>query len=158
MFQHTVTAYKLFRTLKTREGLYPLFIGKTVPTPENEWIEAQFLPTKGFAPRPGWHAGVLPIAPHLRTRENRIHPDRVWAEVSLPADYDWQRVADQSSTRDIRDRVPTAGHYCFKTNKMQGGAWLIGGAIRIEKVLNDDAVYDILSTAGFDPRPELKGV
>lgn len=158
MFQNTITAYKLFRTLKTREGLYPLFIGKTIPTVENEWIEAQFIPTKGFAHRPGWHAGVLPIAPHLRTKQNRIHADRVWAEVSMSADYDWQHIADKSPTRDIRGCIPTAGHYRFKTNKMQGGAWLIGGAIRIERVLQDEDVYDILHAAGFDPTPELKGI
>jgi hypothetical protein len=157
MFQNTITAYKLFRTLKTRTGLYPLFIGKTVPVIEHEWIEAQFIPTKGFAHRPGWHAGILPIAPHLRTKQNRIHPDRVWARVSMPADRDWQSVADQSPTKDIRDRVPTAGHYRFATNKLQGGAWLIGGAIKIEKVLQDKDVYDILNTAGFDPTPELRG-
>ena len=101
MFQKTITAYKLFRTLKTRPGeLFPLFIGKTLAVPQHEWIEAQSIPTKGFADRPGWHAGILPIAPHLRTKQNRIQPGRVWAKVSMPADVDWQSVADRSKTGD----------------------------------------------------------
>lgn len=159
MFTKTITAYKLFRTLKTRPGeLFPLFIGKSVAVPRNEWMEAQFIPTKGFAHRPGWHAGILPIAPHLRTRDDRIQPNRVWAEVSMPADEDWQRIADSSPTRDIRDHVPTAGHYRFRTSKLQGGAWLIGGAIRVERVLQDNDVCDILIAAGFDPEPELRGI
>ena len=28
------------------------------------------------------------------------------AEVELPADVDWQSVADKSKTRDIRDAIP----------------------------------------------------
>jgi hypothetical protein len=71
---------------------------------------------------------------------------------------DWQRVADQSRTGDIRDRVPTAGHYRFNTSKLQGGAWIIGGAVRVEKVLTDDEVSSILLAEGFDPTPELRGV
>ena len=158
MFQKTITAYKLFRTLKSRPGeLFPLFIDKTVPVIRDEWVEAEFIPTKGFAHRPGWHAGVLPIAPHLRSKENRIQPGRVWAKVSMPADVDWQSVADQTKTGDIRDRVPTAGHYRFATSKLQGGAWLIGGAVRIEEVLDDSAVASILEAAAFDPTPELRG-
>lgn len=157
MYQNTITAYKLFRTLKTRPGLYPLFIGKTEAVPLNEWIDAKFIPTKGFAHRPGWHAGILPIAPHLRSKENRIQPNRVWARVAMPADRNWQEIADNSPTKDIRDRVPTAGHYRFSTNKLQGGAWIIGGALMIEKVLTNDEVSTILTNAGFDPTPELRG-
>ncbi len=149
--KRTIKAYKLFRTKKNSPGdLFPLFIGKTKPTAVNQWIEAEFLPTKGFAARPGWHAGVLPVAPHLRqSSTGKIAPDRVWAEVEIPADEDWQPMADESSTRDIRDRVPKDGHYRFKTNKMQGGAWIIGGAIKINKILSDAKVSLVLSEAGY---------
>ena len=150
----TIKAYKLFRTLKSKPGeIFPLFIGKTKATPQSEWLKAEFIPTKGFADRPGWHAGILPIAPHLRqTATGRIKPDRVWAEVEIPADKDWQSVADQRDTKDIRDEVPEGGHYRFKTSKMQGGSWIIGGAIKVNRVLSDREVAEILSENGYSPQ------
>jgi hypothetical protein len=150
----TITAYKLF---KQKGGqLYPLFIGKNTPTPIGQWIPATHIPTKGFAERPGWHAGVLPMAPHLRTKANKIASDRVWAEVEIPADVDWQDRADQTRTRDIRDQVPDNGFYRFKTNKMQGGAWIIGGALKIDRILTDDEVSDILKNAGYPEDAEAE--
>jgi hypothetical protein len=143
-------AYKLFRTLKTKPGLFPLFIGKTKPTPQNEWIKAEMIPTKGFAVRPGWHAGVLPIAPHLRTKDNKKQAGRVWCEVEISSDINYQTEADNNKTKDIRNKIPENGYYEFKTNKMQGGAWIIAGAIKITKVLSDNDIEEILSSAGYD--------
>ncbi len=140
----TVTCYKLFRTLKTREGLYPLFIGKSKPTPVGAWVPAEHIPTKGYAERPGWHAGRLPLAPHLMRKDGTMQEGRVWAEVEMPADKDWQTIADECPTKDIRDRVPTGGHYRFRTNKIQGGEWIIGGAIRVRRVLAATEVEQIL--------------
>jgi len=151
--QKTVKAYKLFRTLKSHPNkIFPLFIGKTKPTPIGEWVQAEFLPTKGYAERPGWHAGVLPYAPHLMKKDGTMQEGRVWAEVELPADKDWQAIADVSKTRDIRDKVPEGGHYRFKTNKMQGDAWIIGGAIKVNRVLSPDEVRSILK----EKAPEIQ--
>jgi len=145
----TVQAYKQFRTLKSQPGsLFPLFINKTNPVPEGEWMEAENIPTEGFAPRPGWHAGALPAAPHLRAKDDRIQPNRVWAEVELPADIDWQAIADKSPTKDIRDEVPKGGHYRKPTPRMQGGEWLIGGGLKVNRQLSDDDVSSILRDAG----------
>jgi hypothetical protein len=147
--KQTVTAYKLFRTNPRMPGkLFPLFIGRNEPVPEGEWVVAEYKPTKGYAERPGWHAGVLPTAPHLRSQDGFMAQDRVWAEVELPADTDWQPEADSSKTRDIRGKVPSGGYYRFKTNKMQGGAWMIGGALRVKRVLTDADVREILTSAG----------
>lgn len=145
----SVQAYKLFRTLPSRPGsLFPLFIDKSSPVPQDEWVPAENIPTEGFAPRPGWHAGSLPSAPHLRSKEDRIQPGRVWAEVELPADVDWQSVADASPTGDVRDQVPEGGHYRKKMPRMQGGEWLIGGGMKIRQVLSDDQVSELLRQAG----------
>ena len=145
----TIKAYKLFRVKKNEPGkIYPLFIGKNEATAIGKWVPAEHLPTKGFAERPGWHAGILPMAPHLRTKENQMADDRVWAEVEIPADVNWQDAADTQKTRDIRDRVPVGGHYRFKTSKMQGGAWIIGGALKVKRVLSNEEVADILNKAG----------
>ena len=69
-------AWKLFRLMKDG-SIKPLFIGKTNALPIGEWMDAEDLPTKGFAHRPGWHCTLIPFAPHLKDRENR----RVWLEV-----------------------------------------------------------------------------
>jgi len=150
--QKTVKAYKQFRTLKSQPGkLFPLFIGKDEETPVGKWMDAEHLPTKGYAPRPGWHAGVLPLAPHLRsTKTGTIQEGRVWAEVELPDDQPWQDKANTSKTKDIRDKVPADGHYRFNTSKMNGGAWLIGGSLKINKVLTDDDVQQVLHSSGIE--------
>ena len=158
----TVKAYKLFRTLKTRPGeLFPLFIGKTDAVEVGKWVEAEYIPTKGYAPRPGWHAGANPSAPHLRS-DGRIDASRVWAEVEMPDDVDWQAIADANKTGkktrgDIPDRVPEGGHYAFNTSKKGSNgeqnpawAWLIGGAIKINRVLNNKDVAAILAESGMD--------
>jgi N12 class adenine-specific DNA methylase len=160
--ESTVKAYKLFRTLKSRPGeLFPLFIGKTDAVPVGTWIEAEHIPTKGYAPRPGWHAGLNPSAPHLRSA-GKIAPDRVWAEIEMPADVDWQSVADGNKTAsktrgDIQDQVPTGGHYAFNTSKRGSDgkqnpawAWMIGGAIKIVKILTNKDVADVLTKSGME--------
>lgn len=145
----SVTAYKQFRTMPSQPGsLFPLFINKSKPVPLSEWLEAQNIPTPGFAPRPGWHAGALPAAPHLRAKNDRIQPNRVWAEVELPNKVDWQSVANASPTGDLRDQVPTDGHYRKRTPQMQGGEWFIGGSMKVNRQLSDDDVSSILRNAG----------
>lgn len=49
------------------------------------------------------HAGALPAAPHLRqTSTGKRKPDRVWAEVELPDDTDWQSEADKGPRPALR--------------------------------------------------------
>lgn len=132
----TRIAYKLFRILKTRPGeLFPLFIGKDKPVPVGTWVHAEFIPTRGFAHRPGWHVGTEPNAPHLMKKDGTMQDGRVWAEVEISDEVDWQAVADASPTKDIRDRVPVNGNYIFKRPAYQGGAWLIAGSMKIRRVL-----------------------
>lgn len=137
----TVKAYKLFRTLRGRPGeLFPLFIDKSSPVPVGEWIEAEYHPTKGFAQRPGWHVGRAPQAAHLMKKDGSLPSDRVWAEVEIPADVDWQPIADQSKTKDITGETPAGGFYRFKRPFNQGGEWLIAGALKVNRLLTVDEV------------------
>jgi hypothetical protein len=156
----TVKAYKLFRTLKGRPGeIFPLFIGKNKPTPIGEWIEAEFIPTKGFAERPGWHVGSAPSAPHLMTKTGEMQAGRVWAEVEIPADVDWQSVASKSPGKDIKGEVPAGGHYVFKRPSSQGGEWLIGGAMKVNRILSAEDVKQVLAekerTEFMDESPDI---
>lgn len=80
--------YKLFR--QRRDGtLGPLFINRSQVVPVGEWLCAEAHPTKGFAFRPGWHATLVPVAPHLRQGG-----DRVWAKVELDGWYAQVDVVD----------------------------------------------------------------
>jgi len=96
-------AWKLFRLMKDG-SIKPLFIGKTKELPIGEWIEAEDIPTKGFAHRPGWHATLLPFAPHLKDTDNR----RIWLEVVVEnVEY-------------------------FNRPRSQGGTWFLAGKMYIE--------------------------
>ena len=152
----TVTAYKLFATKKSRPGeLFPLFINPKESVPVGEWIPAKAVPTKGFAPRPGWHAGEIPSAPHLRSKiTGQRAENRVWAEVQMPNDVNWQAEADSrkkgSNKGELRDQIPNGGYYKFntKSEEAQGGVWYIGGALKVTRILSDKEVFDILEKAG----------
>lgn len=140
----TVKAYKLFRTLKGRPGeLFPLFIGKNEPTSVGEWIAAEHIPTKGYSARPGWHVGTTPSAPHLMAKDGSMQEGRVWAEVEVPADTNWQHYANQSPTGDIRNQVPEGGHYKFNVNSKQGKQWMIAGAIKVNRILSKEEVDSV---------------
>jgi len=99
------TAWKLFR-LKANGALTPLFIGKSQELPVGEWMEAEDIPTKGFAHRPGWHATLKPLAPHLK--EDAKGEKRVWIEV----------VIEDFST--------------FKRPQSQGGTWVLAKRMMIQ--------------------------
>lgn len=101
----TTVGYKLFR--QRRDGtLGPLFINKRQVVPVGEWLDAEAHPTKGFAVRPGWHACLQPVAPHLREGG-----DRVWAKVEL-SDF---RLYDRPES--------------------QGGTWVLANRLRVLEVL-----------------------
>ena len=98
-------AYKLFR--KRKDGsIGPLFIGSKQRIPMGEWLEAEDIPTKGFAHRPGWHCGAEPSAPHLSEK------GRVWYKV------------------EIQD------FYTFKRPSNQGGEWLIAKRLKVLEPLH----------------------
>ena len=133
----TIVAFKIFRHRKGR--LYPLFIGRGKPVPLGEWVEAECIPTSGFAVRPGWHATMLPMAPQLRTKAGSIAADRCWAEVEIAAEVDWQGCEDRTK------RIPVGGCYRFQA---ACGEWLISGALKVNRVLTDEEVVSILMAAG----------
>jgi hypothetical protein len=103
-------AYKLFR-LRKDGTLGPLFIGARQRIPLQVWLEAEDIPTKGYAHRPGWHCGAAPIAPHLKEKDSRV-----WCEV------------------EIRDFYP------FPRPQHQGSTWLISKWMKVNKILSRDGV------------------
>jgi hypothetical protein len=173
--QKTVKAYKLFRT-KGDGKLYPLFVNADKPVPMGEWLEAEEGPqgkAQGkvksklgdLAYRPGWHAGDLPMATHIGGKSDPslkkpdYRPDNhVWAEVEMAADKDWQSVANSRGRgvkAHITDQVPLGGFYRYKTNPNMTGNWLIGGNMKVNRVLADDEVKAINDAAGTADLPRL---
>lgn len=101
-----IEGYKLF-SLRKDGSIRSLFINKGIKLPIGKWIKAEEHPTKGFAFRPGWHATLEPIAPHLSKK------NRVWAKVKM-----------KEAVR-------------FNRPESQGGTWLLAKWIKIEKILNE---------------------
>lgn len=179
-----VKAYKLFKTKGgNTDELYPLFVNANKPVPLGEWVNAEVGPVAAsgkvksklgeLAYRPGWHAGDLPVATHIGGKSapdlkapDFRRPDEVWAEVEMPADVDWQQIANQrarlnkagepiASTAHITDQIPEGGFYRYKTSPNMQGNWLIGGGMKVNKVLTDEEVRAINEAAGVADLPRF---
>lgn len=178
--ENTVKAYKLFRTKKTSpDEIYPLFVNADKPVPMNEWVEAEVgkLLDSGkvasklgpLAYRPGWHAGDIPVATHIGKggKPPVYRPDEhVWAEVEFPADVDWQTIANERGINakgqlvpkfaHITDQIPEGGFYRYKTSPSMTGNWLIGGGMKVNRLLDDAEVKAINEAAGYSDLPRLR--
>jgi hypothetical protein len=166
----TVKAYKLFRMDKNQPGkIFPLFVDANTPVEMGVWIDAIEGEMKGdkvkskigpLAYRPGWHAGDVPVATHIggKSDSTLTAPDRrpdnhVWAEVEMAADRDWQTIANERGTNKdgklipvrahITDQLPVDGYYRYKTNSNMTGNWLIGGSMKVTRLLSDFEVMAI---------------
>jgi len=181
--KNTVKAYKLFRVHPKHPGkLFPLFVNANEPVEMNKWVDAKEGEMAGdkvkskigpLAYRPGWHAGDLPVATHIgeKSDPNLTAPDvrpanHVWAEVEMPHDVDWQSVANErgmnpkgkliARNAHITDQIPKGGHYRYKTNSNMTGNWLIGGAMKVNRILHDKEVKAINKAAGAADLPRAK--
>lgn len=125
-----------------------------------------------LAYRPGWHLGELPIATQFyrtnkETGEKEFPKDFVWAECDYVMDIDYQSESDeQGHMRVGKDgkeyrsdkyqhslaglkKLPKDGFYKYRTNPNPDTVpWIITGAMKVNKILNDNEVEEILSAAG----------
>jgi len=181
--KNSVKAYKLFRVHPKHPGkLFPLFVNANEPVEMNKWVDAKEGEMAGdkvkskigpLAYRPGWHAGDLPVATHIgeKSDPSLTAPDvrpanHVWAEVEMPHDVDWQSVANErgmnpkgkliARNAHITDQIPKGGHYRYKTNSNMTGNWLIGGAMKVNRVLQDKEVKAINKAAGAADLPRTR--
>ena len=101
-------------------------------------------------------------APRLR------NPNHIWAEVEMPDDVDWQSEATKRGYNDqgkliasqahITDQLPLGGHYRYKTNANMLGNWLIGGSMKVKRILHDKEVEAINKAAGAADLPRAKAM
>lgn len=87
-----------------------LFIHTKAILSLNQWQEAEFFPTKGYAERFGWHCTFYPYAPHLKEE------GRVWLECE---------------TEECRT---------YERPESQGGAWILANRIKIIRILTQKEV------------------
>jgi len=179
----TVKAYKLFRVHEKHPGkLFPLFVDANTPVEMGKWVDAKIGEQSGekvkskigpLAMRPGWHAGDLPVATHIgeKSHPKLTAPDtrphnHAWAEVEMPNDVDWQTEANKrgmnkkgeliSKHAHITDQLPVGGHYRYKTNPNMTGNWLIGGAMKVNRILSDAEVKKINDRHGVADLPRAE--
>jgi len=148
--------YKLFE-MNPEGELFPLFIDKNNPIPIGEWIHAEFIPTKGFAARGGWHIGELPDAPWLKSYDGSDigyykprfkHGKRVWCLVGYNSNHCYDDEVAELPKKCFVDKVPEDGYYIFR--EVGKGNWVITSDIKVIKIISDEERLKILSDMGYD--------
>lgn len=132
-----------------------------------------------LAYRPGWHLGDLPMAKQFARKDadgnKTLFPAAfVWAECDVAADVEYQAEADamgykfskngkfnhQQASLDHmpREEDGTAGFYRYRTNPdPTTEAWIITGAMKVNRLLTDAEVNAILEENGRTPMPRQGG-
>lgn len=129
-----------------------------------------------LAYRPGWHLGTIPYAVQFNrknpeTGEKDLFPkDFVWAEVEYANDVDYQDEARkegvnrngkyQHSLAGLK-RLPVNGSYRYRTNPNPNtDEWIIIGAMKVNRILTDEEVDELVRKAGREPqkREKVSGV
>jgi hypothetical protein len=122
--------------------------------------------------RPGWHLGDLPRASQFdrvnpETGKKELFPENfVWAEVEYAKDVDYQEEAmsyGYTENGKFRHayaglpRLPENGYYRYRTNpKPDTVPWVITGAMKVNRLLSDAEVNEILEKNGV-PAVHRKG-
>ena len=168
--------YKLFRVKKNRPGeLFPLYVLSDDPVPIGVWTDAIEGPRTdagkvksrigSLAFRPGWHLSDIPLAIHIRIKEDGqikyMHDDEVWCECVYVDCHDYQEEADKNGwvngrfdeRKAMLTKVPKDGFYRYKTSPQMLGKWIITGSIRVQRSLSDEEVEKICAAAGYRALP-----
>lgn len=154
--EKTLKGYKLFE-MNDKGQLFPLFIGKNIETKIGEWLPAEYIPTKGFAARGGWHIGELPDAPWLKGLNGTEYGEyksrftkgrRVWCEIEYNATNDYNDYVATLPKKCIVDGVPENGYYFFR--EVGKGVWSITSDIKVVRVLSEEERKAILAEKGYD--------
>lgn len=129
--------------------------------------------------RPGWHLGDVPRAPQFdrtnkNTGEKEFPKDFVWAKCTYVMDVDYQpesdeqgymrtKVDDEGNVTEYRSdkyqhslaglhKLPKDGYYKYRTNPRPDTVpWVITGAMRVDQLLDDYQVNEILKEKGIEP-------
>lgn len=175
-------AYKLFRVSVSYPGkLFPLYVNSDKETKIGEWLDAECgeLTKNGkvksrlgeLCYRPGWHLSDLPYATHIGVKNDQgiiefMKPDTVWCECEYSDETNYQLIANKNGINRkgklveknaYLTKIPVNGFYRYKTNPNMYGNWIIAGSIKINRVLSDEEVKEILINHGLKPMERYKG-
>lgn len=123
--------------------------------------------------RPGWHLGETPLATQFdrtnpETGKRELFPENfVWAECEIAADKNYQEEAMsygytksgkfQHSLAGL-PKIPVDGYYKYRTNPNPDTVpWLITGAMKVTRLLDDAEVNRILESKGLPPKNRVGG-
>lgn len=123
--------------------------------------------------RPGWHLGETPLATQFdrtnpETGKRELFPENfVWAECEIAADKNYQEEAMsygytksgkfQHSLAGL-PKLPVDGYYKYRTNPNPDTVpWLITGAMKVNRLLDDAEVNRILESKGLPPKNRVGG-
>ena len=121
--------------------------------------------------RPGWHLGDIPLAKQFLKKDGTWPKDLVWAECDYAMDVDYQdeanergywrtKVDDDGNVSEYRSdkyqhslaglkKIPENGYYKYRTNPNPDTVpWVITGAMKVNRILSNDEVEEILKKAG----------
>lgn len=126
-----------------------------------------------LAYRPGWHLGDIPLAKQFyrtnkETGEREFPADFVWAECDYVAEIDYQKEAEEQGYMRTKPdgtqyrsdkyqhslaglpKLPKDGSYRYRTNPDPDTVpWVITGAMKVNRLLDDYEVADILAKHGI---------
>lgn len=134
-----------------------------------------------LAYRPGWHLGEIPYALQFNVgpkvpnplgiknkkgeviKVGKFFPSNfVWGEVEYAADVDYQdeamsygRTENGAFNHALAGlpRIPENGSYVYRTNANPAtDPWIITGAMRVNRILSNDEVDEIVRKAGREPQ------
>lgn len=134
-----------------------------------------------LAYRPGWHLGEIPYALQFNRGPKVDNPQGVvgkngkvikvgkyfpknfvWAEVEYAKDVDYQEEAMSYGYNEAGNfqhslaglpKVPVDGSYTYRTNANPAtDPWIITGAMKVNRILTDSEVDDLVRQAGREPQ------
>lgn len=175
--------YKLFRVKKTEPGkIFPLYVDAENETPIGQWVAAKCgeQTAKGkvksklgdLCYRPGWHlTSDMPYVTHIGVKGSSgeiefLNPNHVWCEVEYSDEISYQEEANFNGINKkgvlipknaFITHVPENGYYRYKTNPNMFGEWIIAGAIKVTRIIDDIEVKEICNKFGVDPLPRYGG-
>jgi murein DD-endopeptidase MepM/ murein hydrolase activator NlpD len=124
--------------------------------------------------RPGWHLGSYPDAKQFAVKDpetgearTAFPPNFIWAECEIAADNDYQLEALSYGVTEKGkfDRtqaglpyIPKDGYYKYRTNAdPKTVPWLITGAMKVNRILDDDEAREICAQYGATPMKRAGG-
>tara|TARA_B100001989_G_scaffold192439_1_gene141311 strand:- start:1445 stop:4348 length:2904 start_codon:yes stop_codon:yes gene_type:complete len=135
------------------------------------------------AARPGYHASQKPVATHIgpqdikitnaeakkllkagitpeaiKKRKGQLYvkrraEDQVFAEVEMADDVNYEQILKDAGKTDINDRVPVGGSYRYVDGQADSDFWVVGGNMKVNRVLSRDEVKTIQQQEGVKDLP-----